>query len=200
MFFHLVQLDLVQHRVAFHQALLYIDDTLVARTAELDVERALGHDERAVDEDVGIGKQVQERRGFVPVLLQIFERVSRKDYEVQATVLDFAGKRNERRRLVHRVATAKSDAVEQRVLVNHRKDFFNIDKMPAVEIVRLRVLAAGTVVMASLRKDRHTDARTVHEGFGLYACNAKSRSFLFHFQIYSLFATKKGGTCPPNVI
>ena len=178
MFLHFVELDLVQHDMAFHQALRDVDDPLVGGAAELDVERALGHDERTVNQDVRIGKQVQERRGFVPVLLQIFERVSRKDYEVQAAVLDFAGKRNERRRLVHRVATAKSDAVEQRVLVNHRKDFVDFDKMPAVEIVRLRILAAGAIVVAALGKDGHADTGTVHERFGLDAGNPQARVFV----------------------
>ena len=178
MFFHLLKLNPVQHHVPFGKALLHVDNALVAGAAELELERLLRHDERAVDKDIGIREQFQKFRFLFPVLLQVLERVSRENHEVLVAVLDGACKRDERRSLVHRVATAERDTVKQRVLVEHREDFLDINKMTPVEIVGLRILAPGAVVMAPLGKDGHADSGTVHEGFGLDAGNPQTRIFV----------------------
>ena len=178
MFFHFPELDLVQHHAAFGKGLLHVDEALVAGAAELELERLLRHDKRAVDQDIRKGKQFQKFRLLFPVLLQILLRVTRENHEVLATFLDLASQRDKRRRLVHRVATAERDTVQKRVLVEHRENFLDINKMTPVEIVGLRVLAPGAIVMAPLGKHYHADSGTVHERFGLDTGNPQTRVFV----------------------
>ena len=178
MFLHFVELDLVQHDMAFHQALRDVDDSLVGGAAELEFERLLRHDERAVDEDVGEREEFEHLRTFLREFLQAFEGIAREDYQVETAFLDFARERNEGRGLVHRVAAAERDAVEQRVLLDHLEDFFPINKMTPVEVVGLRVLTPGAMMMAALGKDGHADTGTVHERFGLDAGNPQARVFV----------------------
>ena len=166
-FGHLVQLNLVNHHVAFDKAFLHIDNALVPRTAELEFERFFRHDERAVDEDVRKSQQLKKLRLFGREFHQSFVRVSRENHEIESAFLDFASQRNKCRRLVHRVAAAERHAVQQRIFLDHRDNRFALNKVSASEIVRLRILAARAVVVAALGKHCQADTGTIDKRFRL---------------------------------
>ena len=162
-FRHLVQLNLVDDHMAFDKALLHIDNALVPGTSELDIQGLFRHDKRTVDEDVRKREQFKELRLFGRKLHQLFVRVSRENHEIETAFLDFAGKRNKSRRLVHRIASAKRHAIEQRIILDHRDDRFALDKVSALKIMSLRILATRAVVVTALSKHSQADSGTVHE-------------------------------------
>lgn len=166
-FGHFIELNLVNHHVAFDKAFLHIDNALVPRTAELEFERFFRHDERAVDEDIREREQFKELRLFGRKLYQLFVSISRENHEIESAFLDFAGKRNKCRRLVHRVTAAERHAVQQRIFLDHRDNRFALDKVSAPKIVRLRILAARAVVVAALGKNGQANTGTVDKRFRL---------------------------------
>ena len=166
-FRHLVQLNLVDDHMAFDKALLHIDNALVPRTSELDIQGLFRHDKRTVDEDVREREQFKELRLFGRKLHQAFVRITCKNHEIESTLLDFSSERDKRSRLIHRIATAERYAIEQRVFLDHRDDGFALNKMPPFKIMRLRILTARAIVVAPLRKNSQTDSGTVNKRFRL---------------------------------
>ena len=175
MFGHFVELDLVNHHVAFDEALLHIDNALVRRTAELEFERTLSHDERAVDENIRERQKLKKLRFFGSQFHQTFVSISRKNNEIESAFLNFASKRNERSRLIHRVATAERHAIQQRVFLDHRNNRFALDKMSALKIMSLRILAPRAIVVAALRKNSQANTGTVYKRFRLDSCDFQWR-------------------------
>jgi len=134
-----------------------VDDTLVGTASEVEVRVAEFLYERALNESVYIWKyhaQAAIGEDFLICEARVAPDV------LSCLFLYAAGKFGERLDLIERVTSGKGHIAEL-VFLNDCKKFVDCGFTSGIEIPRLRIVTAGTVMRASCAVDRRTEARAV---------------------------------------
>lgn len=149
--------DLIQFSRLFH-----INHALIAAAAKREREVAFGFFIRAVHEDINLIEQCID--GALVLSLQVFERIARIRPNVHAMFMHLTRKACKRRSLTKRLTTREGHTRQQRVFEYMCKKRLRVHLSPARKIMRLWIVAAGTMMRAALREDGVAKSRPVHDG------------------------------------
>ena len=141
-----------------------MDDALVGTAAEMEVGIAKVLHERAVNQGVYIRKnpaQALVSKDFLVCKAGI------APYVLTGLFLDATGEFGKGLDLIEGVAAGEGD-IGEFVRLHHFQDFIDRHFPASVEVPRLRIMAAGTMMGAARTVDRCAQARTVGHGLFQY--------------------------------
>ena len=138
------------HDAAGLPGLFHIDDTLVAAAAEGQGQVALLQVEFSIDKDINALQQLGHRRIFHAG--KLLESIAGIGPDIQAVCMELFGQLSQRGGLTEGLATAEGDTGKQWIIEDMREQVIRIGGLPAGEVVRLRILAALTMMGAACVK------------------------------------------------
>lgn len=160
-----------QNDVPCFAGLAHVNDPLVSAPPEQKCQIALLQFESAVNQYIGLFQQGID--GGVVFRLKLLQCVAGVSSNIQMLLMQPFCKLCKRCGLAERFAAAEGNTFEQRVFHNFFKQCGKLRVFSAVEIMCLRIVAAGAVVGASLGENHIADALAVHDGFIYRAAYSK---------------------------